>query len=74
EPPRSLADWSETLRKRFAEKNRQLGVQSERLLEFFNVTAWGRIPSCESVLNDLPNILPQASNVERLRARLARFT
>jgi LmbE family N-acetylglucosaminyl deacetylase len=74
EPPRSLADWSDTLRKRFAAKNRQLGVQSERPLEFFNVTAWGTVPSYEAVLNDVPNILPAASNLERLKERLVRFS
>ena len=39
EPPKSPADWSRLLRRRFEGQNRKLGIESDRLLEFFNVTA-----------------------------------
>ena len=40
-PPRSLTDWSPALRKRFENRQRELGIQSQRALEVFTVTAWG---------------------------------
>ena len=73
-PPKSLADWSVALRQRFEIRQRKLGVESPRLLEFFNVTAWGAVPTYEQILKDLPNIVPQASNLERLKERLVRFS
>jgi LmbE family N-acetylglucosaminyl deacetylase len=73
-PPKSLADWSAALRKRFETRQRKLGVESPRLFEFFNVTAWGTVPSYEQILKDLPNIIPAASNLERLKERLIRFS
>jgi hypothetical protein len=70
DPPRSLADWSALLRQRFARRNRQLGLDTERPMEFFTVTGWGEVPEYEQLLADVPNILPEASNLDRLRARL----
>lgn len=61
------------LRKRFEHRNRELGIRSTRLLEVFTVTAWGRVPACEQVLTDLPNVLPEVSNLPSLRDRLARW-
>ncbi len=72
--PRDLAEWSRILRRRFDQKNRKLGLSSTRPLELFNVTAWGVVPTCEQILNDFPNIVPEASNMERLRERLAKFS
>jgi len=70
EPPKSLAEWSETLRKRFERKGRELGLSISRALEVFTVTAWGAIPDYAQLLNELPGILPGASHLEALRARL----
>ncbi|MGO8698838.1 MAG: PIG-L deacetylase family protein [Limisphaerales bacterium] len=72
--PKSVAEWSNVLRRRFEQKNRQMGLASDRLLELFNVTAWGVVPSCEQILLDFPGILPEASNLDRLRQRLARYS
>ena len=71
--PKSEADWSNVLRRRFEQKNRQMGLAPGRLLELFNVTAWGVVPSCEQILQDFPSILPEASNLDRLRQRLAKY-
>src|SRR3954470_22578966 len=49
-PPKSLSDWSMALRQRFETRQRKLGVESPRLFEFFNVTAWGTVPSYEQIL------------------------
>lgn len=69
-PPVSLADWSQMLRNRFDSKNRELGIQSKRAFEVFTVTAWGAVPTYEQLLNDFPNIVPEASNLDRLKQRL----
>jgi len=70
--PASPADWSQILRERFQTRNRELGIASRRMLEVFTVTAWGALPSYEQLLTDLPNIVPEASNLDRLKQRLPR--
>ncbi len=54
-------------------RNRELRISGPRLCEVFTVTAWGSIPSCEQLLQDIPNILPEASHLEPLRRRLVRW-
>jgi hypothetical protein len=71
--PQSLAEWSKVLRRRFEQKNRQMGLAPGPLLELFNVTAWGVVPTCEQIVRDFPSILPEVSNLDRLRERLARY-
>ncbi|MEK7678470.1 MAG: PIG-L family deacetylase [Verrucomicrobiota bacterium] len=70
---KSLAEWSVALRKRFERRNRELRISGPRLCEVFTVTAWGTIPSCEQLLQDIPNILPEASHLDQLESRLARW-
>ena len=72
-PPASPADWSQALRTRFVNKNRELGIESQRALEVFNVTAWGAVPTYEQLLSDFPNVVSPASNLEALQSRLARW-
>ena len=69
--PKSLAEWTATLRKRFERKARELGVISTRAVEVFTVSAWGVVPDCAQLLKDFPNIWPEASHLEALRERLA---
>jgi LmbE family N-acetylglucosaminyl deacetylase len=71
EAPQTLSDWTATMRRRFEQKNRKLGIDSNRPLEFFNVTAWGIVPRYEQILEDFPNVVREASNLTRLRERLA---
>ncbi len=73
-PPMSLADWSQALRCRFVNKNRELGIPSQRALEVFTVTAWGAVPAYEQLLRDIPNIAQKASNTSRLKRRLRLWT
>ena len=73
EPPSSLEQWTQFLRHRFQRKNRELGIDSDRALEVFTVTAWGEAPTVEQLLADLPNILPEHSHLDRLRQRLDRW-
>jgi LmbE family N-acetylglucosaminyl deacetylase len=72
-PPKNLAEWSQTLRRRFENKNRKLDLSPSRPLELFVVTAWGVVPSYEQILNDFPNVVPEASNLVGLRERLEKF-
>jgi LmbE family N-acetylglucosaminyl deacetylase len=73
EAPRDLADWRRTLRARFDRKNRELGLAWVGALEVFTVTAWGEVPDLDTLLADLPGIVPEASHLQRLRARLHRW-
>src|SRR5687768_10190694 len=52
--PASLAEWTVELRRRFDNKNRQLGIASSRALEIFTVTAWGAHAGPEQIANDFP--------------------
>ena len=72
-PPKNLDEWSQTLRRRFENKNRKLGLVSSGALELFVVTAWGVVPSFEQIVKDFPNIVPEDSNLEGLRQRLEKF-
>ncbi|HEY2951798.1 MAG TPA: PIG-L family deacetylase [Verrucomicrobiae bacterium] len=69
--PKSLAEWSATLRQRFDRKNRELGLRTAHALELFRVTAWGLVPEFDQLLKDFPGVLPEASRLDELQARLA---
>jgi hypothetical protein len=71
--PRSLDEFANTLRARFRRRNRELGIASERFVEVFTVTAWGEVPTYDQVVNDFPNVIPEASNLEGLKDRLDRW-
>jgi len=70
-PPKSLADWTAILRRRFQRKARELGIPSDRAAEVFTVTAWGVIPQYDQLLKDFPSVWAQASHLEGLKAKLA---
>lgn len=71
--PATLAEWATTLRRRFERQNRELGIDSGRATEVFTVTAWGEIPTVERLVADFPPLDHQASRLEPLRQRLARW-
>jgi len=73
EAPRSLADWTATLRQRFARKNRELGIAAPNAVELFTVTAWGEIPKPAQLENDFPGLLTEACRLDELRSRLERW-
>jgi LmbE family N-acetylglucosaminyl deacetylase len=52
--PSSLAEWTLELRRRFENKNRQLGIASSRAVEVFTVTGWGETPAEEQIARDFP--------------------
>lgn len=69
---RSFEEWRGIVRKRFLKRNREMGVNSERVHEFFTVTAWGEVPTLAQITGDFPNI-GSASKLERLGQRLAKW-
>jgi LmbE family N-acetylglucosaminyl deacetylase len=71
--PKSIDDWRQTLRARCCRRNRELGLPSERAAEVFTVTAWGELPDFDQLLQDFPSLTPSASNLARLKERLARW-
>jgi hypothetical protein len=73
QPPATIETWSRTLRARFDRQNRELGMNTRRAMEVFTVTAWGEVPTVERLLADFPNVVLEASHLERLRERLARW-
>lgn len=73
ECPESPSDWAGILRRRFAHKNRALGLAGQQPVEVFTVSGWGHVPTVDQLLADFPTISPEASHLARLRERLARW-
>ena len=70
DPPKSMEDWRQILRKRYLRKNAALGIPSDHAVEVFTVTAWGEVPTCPQLLADLPHIMPDAKRLAGLEQRL----
>jgi LmbE family N-acetylglucosaminyl deacetylase len=71
QPPATLEEWSAMLRRRFVARNRAMGTDLARALEFFTVTSWGSVPAFEQILADFPEIALDASRLVRMEQRLA---
>ena len=69
----SYGDWRSVLRERFRKRNREMGVDSEQVHEFFTVTAWGSVPDVEQIRRDIPNLSQKYSNFSELEKRLKRW-
>lgn len=67
--PKKFEDWVVTLRNRFKKRNREMGISSERVHEFYTVTAWGQVPVYEQLMTDFPNLSPTL-NLKNLKSRL----
>jgi LmbE family N-acetylglucosaminyl deacetylase len=68
--PKTIQDWSKTLRARFDRKNQELGLATEHAVEVFRVTGWGVVPKLNELLTDFPGILGKRSDLEPLERRL----
>jgi LmbE family N-acetylglucosaminyl deacetylase len=71
--PKNLEEWSAAFRERFVRRNKEMGVNSKRIHEFFTVTAWGDVPIFTKIVSDFPNINKEASNLDALREKLRRW-
>ena len=69
----SYGDWRSVLRERFRKRNREMGVDSEQVHEFFTVTAWGSVPDVEQIRRDIPNLSQKYSNFSEVEKRLKRW-
>lgn len=72
-PPKTIDEWRGILRRRCLKRNREMGVASERVFEFFTVTAWGSVPVIEELLRDFPNVSKEFSQLGKLEKRLKRW-
>ena len=72
-PPKTVEEMKTVLRRRCLKRNREMGIQSNRVFEFFTVTAWGEVPTLENILRDIPNIVPELSQLQNLEIRLKRW-
>lgn len=72
--PQNLDQWKTVLRRRFSKRNREMGIESERIHEFFSVTAWGAIATIENVLRDFPTLSREHSRLDQLQKRLKRWS
>jgi LmbE family N-acetylglucosaminyl deacetylase len=52
--PANLAEWTLALRRRFTNKNQQLGIATSRAVEVFTVTSWGETASATQIARDFP--------------------
>ncbi|MBT5927033.1 MAG: PIG-L family deacetylase [Verrucomicrobia bacterium] len=66
--PQSFDDWKKMLRKRFSRQNKELGLEGDRAMEAFLITAWGEVPNKNQILRDFPGMdlaLSQFENLSR---------
>lgn len=63
--------WRSQYRAVLDRRRAALGVSTTGAFEFFNVTAWGVVPTLAQLLRDIPGVGADASRLERLGQRLA---
>lgn len=68
-----LESWKPVLRSRMNRQRADLQLPQGHALEYFNVTAWGEVPSVEQLLRDLPGVDGSASALDELRKKLGRW-
>lgn len=72
--PKSFDHWRQIVRDRFQRQNRELGIDSVEAFEAFTVTAWGRVPDFDTIVNDFPALDQRRSNLDLLRRDLKRWS
>lgn len=72
-PPESIEDWEMQVRALCERRNREMGVPLADAIEYFRVTAWGRIPDVDRLLSDFPPVLEPEATRRRLDERLSRW-
>ena len=71
--PQDLEEWKSILKNIYHAKSRKMGIIPEKILEAFTITAWGTIPSYEQLIEDLPSMDEEASNLDALKIRLSQW-
>jgi LmbE family N-acetylglucosaminyl deacetylase len=71
--PKNFDQWSTYLRQRCTVQNRELGIQSDRAVEVFRVTAWGEVPDVKTLVRDFPSLLAGVSPLDNLEQRLTKW-
>jgi LmbE family N-acetylglucosaminyl deacetylase len=55
--PSDLAEWRKMLRKRFRDRNRELGLGRQPLAEVFTLTRWGELATRAQIRRDFPKLI-----------------
>ncbi|MDX1950781.1 MAG: PIG-L family deacetylase [Verrucomicrobiota bacterium] len=71
--PQSIEEWKKLLKKRFIKRNYEVAVASDRIYEYFTVTAWGEVPLLQTLLTDFPMLSQKVSNLEKLEQKLKKW-
>jgi LmbE family N-acetylglucosaminyl deacetylase len=71
-PPKNIDEWRQILRHRFQKRNREMGLETDHIHEFFTITAWGQIPTLDQLQSDFPNISSH-SRLDHLARKLTRW-
>ncbi len=71
--PTTFDEWSLALRQRMARQRQDMGIGGDRALEFFTVTAWGAIPTLETLEQDFPSLCRSHSQLGALGRKLSRW-
>ena len=69
----NLAEWRDTLRRRFDRQARELGLPPNCAHEVLTVTAWGEIPTAEQLERDFPAWVRHQAKDQALRDKLAQW-
>lgn len=70
ETPQNFDDWTQTLKVRMQARQERLGLPTDRFYEMFCVTAWGQIPSIDQLVEDLPSLDANHSNLDHLENKI----
>ena len=73
ELPRGFEDWQRVLAARFERRNTDVGISSRHPFEVFTVSGWGTVPEYSQVIRDFPGLVPEYSNLGRMKAKLERL-
>ena len=68
--PSSAEEWQGILRQRFRARAAAFGIEDERPLDLFMVTAWGTVPTLAQLQRDFPDLVSDPERLGRLARRL----
>jgi LmbE family N-acetylglucosaminyl deacetylase len=71
--PESKADWSGQVRQLMARRNQEMGVEGDQATEYFKITAWGRVPSAQEIIDDFPALTDPTGTLAHLEGQLAKW-
>ncbi len=70
EASQDLSSWRRQFVARLEQRKQALDIEAGGLFEVFQVTAWGTVPTLETLLADFPSLVPAAMPLKELGRRL----